>query len=86
MPLKPEEIVLFRPVSQGGFGLASVKHKSIAFLIHNFIQIAANPKYITSSYDKAIFDHYILEEGYYQPTKPPFYSDAFLIELGKPAI
>ena len=77
MPLKPEEIVLFRPVSQGGLGLASVKHKSMAFLIHNFIQIAANPKYITSIYDKAIFDHYILEEGYYHPTKPPFYSEAF---------
>ena len=74
-PLKPEEMV-FHPVSQGGLGLASVKYKSVAFLINNFIQIAANQKYITSLYDKALYDYYILE-GSYQPARPPFYSDTF---------
>ena len=40
--LKPEEILLFRPVQKGGLGLVSVKHKGTAFLIRMFLELAAN--------------------------------------------
>ena len=43
--IKPEESTLFRPVWYGGLGLASVKHKSIAFLIRTFLELAANPRW-----------------------------------------
>ena len=75
MLLKPEEMILFRQVSQGGLGLTSVKHKSLACLIHTFIQIAANPSYLNSMYEKALYRYFILGENIIKPTRPPFYSE-----------
>ena len=46
--LKPEEFVLFQQVEDGGLGLTSVKHKALAMLIRNFINLAYNPKYLNS--------------------------------------
>ena len=38
--IKPEEMVLFRPVNQGGLGLHNVEIKSQACLIKSFLETA----------------------------------------------
>ena len=38
--LKPEVMVLYRPLDQEGLGLTSVKHKSLACLIRTFLELA----------------------------------------------
>ena len=60
--LKPEELLLFRPVKSGGLGLVSIKQKSTAFLIRTFMEVAANPEYQTSQYLNSLYQFYILEE------------------------
>ena len=46
----PEEIVLYRKVKDGGLGLTSSKHKSLAYLIKSFLELAANPSYLHLTY------------------------------------
>ena len=75
MLLKPEEMVLFRPVSEGGLGLASVKLKSLACLIRNFVEIAVNSRFINSSYETALYNYYV--RGI-QSHQPPLRSTTFL--------
>ena len=75
LPLKPEEAVLFRPVNDGGLGLTSVKHKSLAMLIHNFIDLAANPAYINSLFLKQIYVKHVLGEDVECPTLPQYFKD-----------
>ena len=76
---KPEEMVLFRPMSQGGLGLSSVKLKSLACLIRTFIEMAANPKYQTSLYENMLYNIYVLGDDSYSGmlTQPPFYTSSF---------
>ena len=76
--LKPEEMVLFRPVQKGGLGLASVKLKSLACLIRNFIEIAADPSFINSQYETSIYNYYVLDiQSQQPPPRPPFYTEYF---------
>ena len=76
--LKPEEMMLFQPNSKGGLSLSSVKHKSLACLIRNFLEIAANPCYINSQYETSFYDYYVLDiPNQHPPVKPPFYTDEF---------
>ena len=42
---KPQEMILYRPVLYGGLGLHHVKFKSLALLIHSFLETSTNPKY-----------------------------------------
>ena len=77
--LKPEELVLFRPMSQGGLGLSSVRLKSLACLILTFIEMASNPKYQTSLYESLLYKIFVLGDDSYSGilTQPPFYSSSF---------
>ena len=75
--LKPEEIVLFRSVWNGGLGLVSVKHKAIAYLIKTFLELAVNPRYISSSFLSVLFRVHILQEDIQCPPVPPYYSKHF---------
>ena len=75
--LKPEEIVLFRSMWSGGLGLVSVKHKSIAYLIKTFLELAVNPHYISSPYLSQLFRVHVLHEDLNCPPPPPYYSNQF---------
>ena len=70
---KPEEMVLFRQVKHGGLALTSCRHKSLAFLIKTFLDLAANPSYIESSYLNALYRAYVLKENFSAPPPPPHY-------------
>jgi len=74
---KPEEMVLFRQVKHGGLALTSCRHKSLAFLIKTFLDLAANPSYIESSYLNALYRAYVLKEDFSAPPPPPYYSTSF---------
>ena len=74
---KPEVMVLFRKVKQGGLALTSCRHKSLAFLIKTFLDLAANPMYVKSLYLNAIYRVYVLKENLSAPPPPPYYSTSF---------
>ena len=75
--LKPEELLLFRPVKSGGLGLVSIKQKSTAFLIRTFMEVAGNPEYQTSQYLNSLYQFYILEQDFSCPSLPQYYSASF---------
>ena len=81
--LKPEEIILFRPVHCGGLGLASVKHKSLAFLIKTFLEMASNPNFIVSQYLSILFRSQIQGEEISCPPLPPYYTETFFVTIRK---
>ena len=74
---KPEEIVLYRKVKDGGLGLTSSKHKSLAYLIKSFLELAANPSYLQSLYLNIMYRVYILKENLPAPPLPPYYNGVF---------
>ena len=57
-------------------GLASVKLKSLACLIRNFVEIAVNSRFINSSYETAFYNYYVRGiQSHQPPLRPPFYTD-----------
>ena len=75
--LKPDENTLFRPIWYGGLGLASIKYKSMAYLIRTFLELAANPDYIQSPFLSILYRVHILQEDTPCPTSPPYYTNQF---------
>lgn len=75
--LNPEEIVLFRSVWCGGLVLVSVKHKSIAYLIKTFLELATNPNFLQSQFLSLLYRVHILQDDIYCPPTPPYYSNYF---------
>ena len=75
--LKPEELLLYRPVYHGGLGLSSIKLKSTAFLLRTFLELAANPKYLSSQYLNMFYRYYVLGEDFSCPSLPPYYNTSF---------
>ena len=75
--LKPEELVLFRPVKFGGLGLVSVKQKSTAFLIRTFLELAASQRYLQSQFLNRLYRFHILDEDILCPPTPSYYSNDF---------
>ena len=75
--LKPDERTLFRPIWYGGLGLASVKHKSIAYLIRTFMELAANSNYHQSPFLSRLYRVHILQEDTPCPPSPSYYSNHF---------
>ena len=61
--LKPEEMVLHRPASDGGLGLHHVKLKALGGIISTFIQTAANPRYQTNLLHSLLYRKFVLEEN-----------------------
>ena len=81
--LKPEEMILYRPVKCGGLGLASVKHKSLAFLIKTFLEMASNSNFIVSQYLSILFRSQIQGEEIPCPPLPSYYSESFFATIRK---
>ena len=84
MLLKPEEMIMSRPVSFGGLGVHNVKMKALAGLITTFMETASNPKYSQSLYHNNLFRYYVLEDtSIPDPGLPPFYSGSFFATIKK---
>lgn len=79
--LKPAEMVLHRPVHQGGLGLVSVKYKARASLLRTFIELAVNPEYITSIYLSSLYRVHVLGEDLACPPLPPYYDKNFFTTI-----
>ena len=77
MLIKPDEIALLRPIRNGGLGLISIKHKAMATLIRSFMEVAANPNFLTSQYLNLIYRAKILSEDLPQLPLHPCYSHDF---------
>ena len=78
MLLKPEEIVLHRPVQSGGLSLHHVKFKALAGLIRTFLETACMPKYRPSLYHQLLFRYHVLDDRTIaDPGLPPFYNQEF---------
>ena len=80
---KPEEMVLFRKISDGGLGLTSCKHKSLAFLIKSFLELAVSPSYVNSLYLNILYRIYIEKEDLPTLPLPPYYNTDFFNNIIK---
>ena len=75
---KPEELLLYRPVEEGGLGLHHIKSKALAGLISTFLQTAANPCYQQSLYHSLLYRrHCLLDDSALDIAAPPYYSGNF---------
>jgi hypothetical protein len=75
---KPEEIVLYRPASQGGLGLHHVEFKAKAMLTRSFLETATNPNFNHSLYHTSLYRYHVLQErDIADPGIPPNYSPEF---------
>ena len=77
MFLKPSEEVLYRPISQGGLGLTSTKHKSLASLLRTFLELSANPSYLPSLFLSSLYRIHVLDEDLPSPPVPPYFDTTF---------
>ena len=75
--LKPEELALYRPTQQGGLGLVSVQHKSIATFTRSFMELAVNPNYTNSNFLNLIYRKYVLDEDVGNISLPPYFTYDF---------
>ena len=82
MLLKPEEMVMVRPVTSGGLGVHHVGMKALAGLIKTFLETASNPKFQHSLYHELLFRYHVLEDSSItNPGFPPYYSEAFFTTI-----
>ena len=79
---KPEEIVLYRPASQGGLGLHHVQSKSQAMLIRSFMETAAHPAFLHNLFHSSLYRYHVLQHrDLPDPGLPPYYSQEFFAEI-----
>ena len=76
---KPEEMILFRPISFGGLGLHNVKFKALASLTRTFMETAANPAFRQNLFHNLLYRTYVLEDESIlrPPPMPPYFSASF---------
>ena len=75
---KPGELLLYRPVEEGGLGLHHVKSKALAGLIVTFLQTAANPLFQQSLYHNLLYRRHCLDDATAPDlVPPPYYSRNF---------
>ena len=75
---KPQEMMLYRQVEQGGLAMYNIKTRAMAMLIHTFIAQAANPKYYTNLYHSSLLRWHVFDDrSLPDPGKPPYYSSRF---------
>ena len=75
---KPSELVMCRPSTQGGLGVISIKHKSLAILIRTFLETAAIPNFRHNLFHSALFRYHVLgDTTLTNPGIPPYYSVRF---------
>ena len=70
---KPEEMVLHRPISMGGFGI-----KALASLIRTFMETAVNPKFLHNLFHTILYRVNVLnDDSIPVPHLPPYYPATF---------
>ena len=75
---KPEDIIIYRPISHGGLGLDNVKYKAQSRLITSFLETSTNPKFTHSLYHEDLFKYYVLEDrSFPDPWLPPYHTTSF---------
>ena len=75
---KPEEHVMYRPVSYGGLGVMNVKYRALASLIKSFLEQAGHPQFLPGLYHTALFRPYVTNDWVGPPPViPPYYSSEF---------
>ena len=75
---KPAELVMCRPASYGGLGVASVKFKALAVLIRTFLETAAIPAFRHSLLHSMMFRFHVLEDlSVPDPGFLPYYPPVF---------
>ena len=75
---KPNELLLYRPVEEGGLGLHHVQSKAQASLISTFLQTAVNPRFQSSLYHSLLYRRYCLHDTTVpELAPPPYYSMEF---------
>ena len=78
MILKPQEFMLYRQPELGGIGLINIRIRALAMLIHTFLTLSVNPKFITNNYLQALFKwHVIGDREIVDPGRPPYFSNNF---------
>ena len=84
MLLKPEEMVMHRPVTYGGLGVHHVQCKAMAGLIRSFLEIACHPQFRRSLYHSLLYRYHVLGDTTVpDPGIPPFYSKSFFSSIRK---
>ena len=81
---KPKDFTKYSARKNGGLGMHCIKYKAKAMLLKNFLEMAANPKFIGSLLYKAIFQHYVTGETNTPVPQLPMaikYSDNFFSEI-----
>ena len=82
--LKPEEIVMYRPITYGGLGVINVKLKATAGLIKSFLETVGNENFIPSLYHTILFRVHVLDDNSIpNPGFPPFYNENFFALIRK---
>ena len=81
--LKPNELILFRDISQGGLGLTCMKMRAQAALISTFLETAINPKFIRNHYHNSLYRCRILSERAPALKAPPCFDEEFFQTIRK---
>ena len=74
---KPSELLLYRPVEDGGLGMHHVQCKALSSLISTFLQTAANPGYQQSLYHSLLYRRHCLLDDTVEIDIPPYYAGEF---------
>ena len=71
--LKPEEMIIYRPIDMGGLQLHNVKIKALASLIRTFLETAVNPSFHHSLLHTILYRVYVLDDDsiHLLPKIPP---------------
>ena len=76
--IKPQEIMMFRQVNEGGLAVHNVKVRAMAMLLHTFLSQAISPAFPASVYYSSLYRWHILEDrNIPNPGCPPYYSSHF---------
>ena len=76
--IKPQEMMMYREVVQGGLGVYNVKMRAMAMLLHTFLTQAISPFYKSNIYYTTLYRWHVLEErDLPNPGCPPYYSLTF---------
>ena len=76
---KPQDMILFRPILRGGFGLHNVKFKALALRIRTFLETAINPIFQQNLLHSILYRIHVLgdESVPVNPPIPPYFSPSF---------
>ena len=78
---KPEELILYRDVGDGGLGMYHIQSRAAAALTSTFLQTALNPNFKRNHYHNTLYCHYVLGESLSAPPIPPHFKGDFFLKL-----